>query len=379
MSKDAQFFKCVICCLKAVPEVGRKHCLEILDNTKLVHSDLHTSTYSHIDSPSTAVASSPLIEVRSELSTLSVSQKTTNNFESPVVVNCCNSAEKGEKEGNQDSDLVIDVPVSSERERIIIVDSVPNPGEYCDSARILKEVGVYSPHIPGKYAYRLVRGGIAIHLHNIEDKLTVLKSFTAEAFVGARIYDLSAKTSTLFIKGVSTAVSTECLTDELTKQRIEVTEVKRLRQSKTGRPLPVVRLVCSAEAASKLLRWQHIRINGAQCTIERRRVEVYRCYNCQRFGHLARTCSQPSRCLNCSGNHSPTAHCTLPSRCANCLGTHRSSSLLCPLHKQRYEDITSQHQKSEYLEDTARSYHSKISAGDITPAGGLGAEGTFLH
>jgi len=28
LAKDTQFFKCVICCLRAVPEVGRKQCME---------------------------------------------------------------------------------------------------------------------------------------------------------------------------------------------------------------------------------------------------------------------------------------------------------------------------------------------------------------
>jgi len=129
---------------------------------------------------------------------LPVSQKTRNNFELPAATASCSGAEERQQEGIQSSDLVIDVPFSSERDLIIIVDSIPNPSEYCDSARILKEVRIYSPNIPVKYAYRLARGGIAIHLHRIEDKLTVLKSFTEEAFGGARIYHLSAKLSTIF-------------------------------------------------------------------------------------------------------------------------------------------------------------------------------------
>jgi len=165
----------------------------------LVHYDLHASTYSHIDSPSVAVASSPLTEGSGSVSLeLPVSQKTRNNFELPAATASCSGAEERQQEGIQSSDLVIDVPFSSERDLIIIVDSIPNPSEYCDSARILKEVRIYSPNIPVKYAYRLARGGIAIHLHRIEDKLTVLKSFTEEAFGGARIYHLSAKLSTIF-------------------------------------------------------------------------------------------------------------------------------------------------------------------------------------
>jgi len=81
LSKENQFFKCVICCLKAIPEVGQKQCVEIIENAKLVHHDLHASTYSHIDSPSVAVASSPLTEGSGSASlALSVNQKITKNL-----------------------------------------------------------------------------------------------------------------------------------------------------------------------------------------------------------------------------------------------------------------------------------------------------------
>ena len=50
LARDTQFFKCVFCCLRTVPEIGRKQCLELLENTKLIHSDLHTSSCSNIDS-----------------------------------------------------------------------------------------------------------------------------------------------------------------------------------------------------------------------------------------------------------------------------------------------------------------------------------------
>ena len=57
---------------------------------------------------------------------------------------------------------------------------------------------MYSPTIPVKFAYRLARGGIAIHLHTIEHKLIAVRSFAEEAFGGAKFYDLSAKSSTRF-------------------------------------------------------------------------------------------------------------------------------------------------------------------------------------
>lgn len=56
-----------------------------------------------------------------------------------------------------------------------------------------------------------------------------------------------------------------------------------------------------------------------------------RCYNCQRFGHLASGCNAKKKCLVCAGDHS-VSECpgTNPTKCANCSGNHKASYHLCP-------------------------------------------------
>ncbi|XP_046565574.1 uncharacterized protein LOC124274277 [Haliotis rubra] len=63
-------------------------------------------------------------------------------------------------------------------------------------------------------------------------------------------------------------------------------------------------------------------------------VDVYipsplRCFNCQKFGHGARTCNHVSICVRCSGAHE-SAECTNEIKCANCDGQHLASSKSCP-------------------------------------------------
>ncbi|XP_064470370.1 uncharacterized protein LOC135385122 [Ornithodoros turicata] len=55
------------------------------------------------------------------------------------------------------------------------------------------------------------------------------------------------------------------------------------------------------------------------------------CYNCQRFGHLARNCRWPTRCKICSGSHT-LQDCTArrEPKCSNCGGPHAASHSLCP-------------------------------------------------
>ena len=62
------------------------------------------------------------------------------------------------------------------------------------------------------------------------------------------------------------------------------------------------------------------------------------CYNCQCFGHAAKTCRSKQKCLICGENHS---HKGCPSResrkpiCANCHGPHVASYKGCPEYKKQ--------------------------------------------
>ena len=66
-------------------------------------------------------------------------------------------------------------------------------------------------------------------------------------------------------------------------------------------------------------------------------VSVVQCYNCQCFGHLAKTCTSKQKCLICGENHShkgcPSRESRKP-RCANCNGPHATSYKGCPEYKK---------------------------------------------
>lgn len=70
-----------------------------------------------------------------------------------------------------------------------------------------------------------------------------------------------------------------------------------------------------------------------------------RCYNCQRFGHMARNCRQTRRCKICAQDHDHK-QCNLlrQPHCANCGGDHAASFSGCPQYKQ-----ASQLRKEELL------------------------------
>ncbi|XP_058448706.1 uncharacterized protein LOC131428679 [Malaya genurostris] len=65
------------------------------------------------------------------------------------------------------------------------------------------------------------------------------------------------------------------------------------------------------------------------------------CYNCGKFGHGSRSCSQPPACLNCSGTHTSNKEnpCNAPSKCGNCSGNHPTRYRKCPAYMKEEEII----------------------------------------
>ena len=63
--------------------------------------------------------------------------------------------------------------------------------------------------------------------------------------------------------------------------------------------------------------------------IEEGRIPIVRSYNCQNFGHIAKTCKSAPKCGKCAGNHS-TGDCDSEEpTCANCQSRHASKDPNC--------------------------------------------------
>lgn len=61
------------------------------------------------------------------------------------------------------------------------------------------------------------------------------------------------------------------------------------------------------------------------------RRRVRQCYNCQKFSHEARDCTNPMTCLVCSAVGHTHKECTATApHCVNCQGGHRASFKECP-------------------------------------------------
>ena len=263
----------------------------------------------------------------------------------------------------------------SERENIVIVDNIANPAKFLRSDSILKEVNRFAPSVQVKYAYSLAKGGVAIHLNNIPEKQSLLQCLTPEAFGGAKIYDLATKTETLLLRNVPTHISLESVRLVLQQQGTEVVTIQRQCHRVTGRPQPVIRLVCSHSTAEQLAGRGSLTVNHYNCIVARKYTNVLRCYNCQQFGHISRLCKNQSCCINCSDCHNSGEYCQRPPRCANCQGRHKASDRSCPVYRDRYALFTGKRPEPEYIKKSPRADSIGSSVTSDVIAGNLGTKG----
>ena len=110
----------------------------------------------------------------------------------------------------------------------------------------------------------------------------------------------------LAAKGVPTDITGDEFKKFFDPNKITHAKVERLKSKKDGRVLPMFRLEINdpteAEALiSQNLVWQ---VTGILYEVEEFRspVSVKQCYNCQSFGHSAKTCRSKQKCLICGEN-----------------------------------------------------------------------------
>ena len=139
-------------------------------------------------------------------------------------------------------------------------------------------------------------------------------------------------TKSLTVKGVPTDITKAEFKEFLDLNKISYAKVERLKSKKDGRVLPIFQLEITDPDEAEALLSQNLvcNVTGIVYKVEEFRapISVMQCYNCQCFGHSAKTCTSKQKCLICGENHS---HKGCPNRelrkptCANCKGPHVAS------------------------------------------------------
>ena len=241
LTSGKQYFKCICCCIYDSCCIKEAKYRSVADNSELLSSASATEVTAtdqpdkHEAQPSDALPCNSGIGAKNHVDTQEVAVAITNiSRQSTDQVRDTSVSDEG-----------IDLEIQQERQNIIIVDCISNPTKYTRSDNILREVQRFAPLIQVKYAYSLAKGGVAIHLNNTRDKLTLLNSFTTEAFEGAKIFDLAKRNYTLSLRNVPTYVDLETVRLALKEKSIEAERLLRQQHKLTGRPQPVIKVVCT--------------------------------------------------------------------------------------------------------------------------------------
>ena len=129
-----------------------------------------------------------------------------------------------------------------------------------------------------------------------------------------------------------TEVSEQELKEFLDLNKINYAKAERLISKKDGRVLELFYLDIKDDTEAEALIAENLTcpVTGI--------MNVQQCYNCQCFGHTAKTCRSKTKCLICGEDHHhkgcPNKE-TKQAKCANCKGPHVASYKGCPAYKKQ--------------------------------------------
>ena len=142
-----------------------------------------------------------------------------------------------------------------------------------------------------------------------------------------KAYQSSQPRKSLVIKGVPAEVSEQEFKEFLDLNKINYGKAERLISKKDGRVLEIFKLEIKDDTEAEALIAEKLTcpVTGIIYRREEFRtpISVQQCYNCQCFGHTAKTCRSKTKCLICGEAHHhkgcPNKE-TKQAKCANCKG-----------------------------------------------------------
>ena len=176
-----------------------------------------------------------------------------------------------------------------------------------------------------------------------------------------KAYQTSKPKKSLVIKGVPIEVSEQEFKDFLDLNKINYAKAERLISKKDGRVLEIFKLDIKDDTGAEALTAENLTcpVTGIIYRVEEfpTPISVQQCYNCQCFGHTAKT-----KCLICGEDHHhkgcPNKE-TKQAKCANCKGPHVASYKGCPAYKKQAF--------RQHVVDNQKSYASILRQNLVPP------------
>ena len=235
------------------------------------------------------------------------------------------------------------------KNKILVVLSGIN-AEHKNWRKLLSELRQFHPGLKVSQIKELPKGDVLIIGDSMQDVLILQSENKMNAALGQNVKVSLPKafqtnkqqTKTLAVKGVPSDISDSEFKEFLGLNKINFAKAERLKSKKDGRVLPIFRLEISDLTEAEALISQNLvcNVTGIVYKVEEFRtpILVMQCFNCQCFGHSAKTFRSKQKFLICGGNHSHTGCPSKESRkptFANCKGPHVASYKGCPGYKKQ--------------------------------------------
>ena len=207
---------------------------------------------------------------------------------------------------------------------IRIIDNIPKNVLPKSSEDIKNRIKATSTkHIKTDFLYTLPRGGIAIHLHSEED-IENLEKNIGKIYVGSSCTIPLAKQDKSRITW--NRKYQEAITNYISRSASNI-KVQRFFSSANLHPLPIICITCDKQLAIKYIQ-EGIDLFGKTQQCETYKKPIIRCYNCQKFNHIAKHCRGQQCCHNCGQQHQKIQTCKNLPYCVN-----------CPTYKEKVQQI----------------------------------------
>ena len=185
------------------------------------------------------------------------------------------------------------------------------------------ELRQYDPSLKVSNVKELPKGDFLIIGDSIQDVIILQNETKMKAALGQKVkislpkavQTNKVQNKRLAVKGVSTNITEAEFKEFFDLNEITYAKAERLKSKRDGRVLPIFQLDIYDPDEAEALISQNLACNvtGIVYKVEEFRtpISVMQCYNCQCFGHSAKTCRSKQKCLICGENHS---HKGCPSR-----------------------------------------------------------------
>lgn len=183
-------------------------------------------------------------------------------------------------------------------------------------------------------------GNIMVQLAETEAVQVVINYWDGSLFGGSKARKTIAPPQKMHgvMKGVPVTIGDKLILGDLHHQGYSNIVIKRIKKGNSS-TMAVKVTFESVEDLRKAIK-DDLTIQHIITRVEKMSLKPMRCYNCQRYGHMAGQCQGAKICAVCAESYNDSHDfCSNDKKCTNCGKAHTSRDRNCPKYKRIYNRL----------------------------------------